>query len=114
MLDASSYIGPSLGDFVRSASAEPLPTGEDAALAELARRGDAAAADQVIRHHLRIVVDAATRHRDTVTPIDDLVRRGVEGLLRAVRDYEPEFHGAFTDYARRRVRDTIRDAVLHH
>jgi len=115
MPDSSPYLEwDSLRDFVCSASAEPLPALEDVRLADAAGRGDRAAADALIRHHLRMVVDDAAKHRDAGVSMDELVRRGVNALIGAARDFRRERHGEFTDYARTRIRASIREAVLHH
>jgi RNA polymerase primary sigma factor len=114
MVDASSYVASgSLRDFVRSASAEPkLGHSEDASLIEAARSGDALAADRLIRAHLREVVDAATQHRGNGIPMPELIRRGIDGLVAAIDDFDPRAETSFRDFALRRIRAEIRRVAL--
>lgn len=115
MEDAFAYLARgSLRDFVRSASAEPLPGPDDARLAEAACRGDVEAAEALIRHHLRMVIDEAARHRDPGVPMTTLVRRGVDALVAATRDFRPDRHGPFPEFAGRRIRASIRETVVSH
>ena len=111
-IDPSIYLDSvSLRDFVHQASSGPVPEeGDDLALAEAIRRGDAEAADRLVRIHLRDAVDEAIRHRGDV-PVKKLIRQGVRGLIRAAYRYEPARDGAFRSYARDSMRREIQASM---
>jgi len=113
MMDPTTYLDSvSLRDFVHAASSEPvLGEEEETALAEAVRRGDEAAADRLIRIHLRDAVDEAILHRGDVA-VRTLIQRAVRGLVQAAHRYEPQRDGAFKSYARDWMRREIRAAVL--
>jgi len=109
MTDPSTYLDSvSLKDFVYAASSEPLLADEEeAALAEAVRQGDAAAADRLIRLHLRDAVDEAILHRGEVS-VQKLIRQGVRGLVQAAHRYDPARDGDFRGFARDFMRREIR------
>jgi len=84
---------------------------------ELARRyrdyGDAAAADQLVTSHLRLVAKAAQRYRGYGVPLDELISAGNVGLVQAVRRFDPERGFRLTTYAIWPIRAAILEHVLH-
>jgi len=106
MTDPSTYLDSvSLKDFVHAASSEPLLADEEeAALAEAVRQGDVAAADRLIRLHLRDAVDEAILHRGEVS-VQKLIRHG---LVQAAHRYDPARDGDFRGFARDFMRREIR------
>lgn len=69
------------------------------------------ARERLVRAHLPLVHQLASRYRDYGLPFDDLVQEGCLGLLEAVENYEPARGASFESYARFRVRRAIRNAL---
>lgn len=113
MTDPTTYLDSgSLRDFVHAASSEPvLGEEEEVALAEAVRRGDAEAADRLIRLHLRDAIDEAILHRGDVA-VRTLIQRGVRGLVQAAHRFDPDRDGSFKTYARAWMKREIRAAIL--
>ena len=100
----------SLDALVRAASEVPVPGAEEERrLAEAARRGDTEARDQLLRAHVRIVVDEAIRYRDAARDATELVADGLAALHDALLRFDPSAHGRFGGYARDWIRLRIRD-----
>jgi len=98
----------SIGSLVWMASAQPvLDEPAEDALVRGAREGDRQALEQLAVANLRIVIDEAIRARGLGRPQRELVRIGVGALLDAVRFYDPEAHGRFSDHLRARVRQAV-------
>lgn len=102
-----------LDQLVRDASTPPLDAAVERDLAVSAAEGDTAALESLVRAHLRDVVDEAIANRGEV-PVERLVRRGINGLLAAAREYVPSRDGGFGRYARGRIRTAVRSALLAH
>ena len=79
----------------------PLSPEAQRALAIRARRGDAAARDELVRRHLPLVVAFARKQRRGTIRLEELVQEGNLGLLRAVEKYDPYAGTRFSTYARR-------------
>jgi RNA polymerase primary sigma factor len=77
----------------------PLSRKEERALAVRARRGDAAARDELVRRHLPLVVGFARRQARNGVRLDELVQEGNLGLLRAVEKYDQGAGTRFATYA---------------
>lgn len=111
--DPSAYLGSgSIREFVRDASAAPLPDPEEERrLALAARHGDDHAFDQLIRTHLRMVVDVAIVMRGDV-PVSRLIPAGLDGLVKAADRFDPVRDGTFSGFARPFIRRAMRAALF--
>jgi len=69
------------------------------ALAWRAKAGDAAARDELLRAHLRLVLWVAQKHRRYGFPLEDLVSEGTLGLLEAMNRFDPGRGLRFNTYA---------------
>ncbi len=76
-----------------------LTYAEERALALRARAGDAAARQQLVRHHLPLAVAVARRQSRGAVPLEDLVQEGSLGLVRAAESYDPGVGTRFSAYA---------------
>lgn len=102
----------SVGDLVSMASEQPLLSEEDEARLVLRiREGDESAVEELVVGHLRIAIDGAIRTRGLGLPQRELVRMGVRTLVEATRSYDPDEHGAFSNYARSSVRRAMISGV---
>jgi RNA polymerase primary sigma factor len=86
-----------------------LSRAEENELARLARGGDAAAREKLIRSNLRFVVSIAKKYAGNGVPLEDLVNEGNLGLVRAAERFDPERGYKFISYAVW----WIRQAILH-
>jgi RNA polymerase primary sigma factor len=88
-----------LAPYLAAARLEPLSREEERALAVRARRGEAAAKDELVRRHLPLVVTFARRQARGALPLDELVQEGTLGLLRAIEKFDPGAGTRFATYA---------------
>jgi RNA polymerase sigma-32 factor len=102
------------------AGCEPLSRNAEAVLIERAQAGDRAAVDAIVRSQLKLVVSIAAEvaRRFPGASIDDLAQEGVEGLLTAIRKFDPARGMRLSTYAAWWVRAhvqhlAVRDRLLH-
>ena len=84
---------------------------EERALARRARDGDPAAAERLVTANLRFVIAFVKRYQGHGLDLGDLVAIGNEGLLRAVRKFDPERGVKFISYAVWWVRQAVLKAL---
>jgi RNA polymerase primary sigma factor len=84
---------------------------EERALARLAREGDQLAAERLVTANLRFVIAFVKRYQGHGLELGDLVAIGNEGLLRAVRKFDPDRGVKFISYAVWWVRQAVLKAL---
>lgn len=84
---------------------------EERALARRAREGDAAAIERLVTANLRFVIAFVKRYQGHGLELGDLVAIGNEGLLRAVRKFDPDRGVKFISYAVWWVRQAVLKAL---
>ena len=94
--------------YLRPQSAFPKPlekAAEQRAIAAMLA-GDAAAANELIEHNLRLVAHIARKYAQSGLDQDDLVSIGTLGLIKAVHSFKPEA-GKLTAYASRCIENEM-------
>lgn len=79
-----------------------------------AKAGDAAAREQIIVHYLPVVRRVSGKQWRSLPShieLDDVVQYGTEGLLRAVKTYDPEQGTPFETYSQHAIRGVILDKL---
>jgi RNA polymerase sigma factor (sigma-70 family) len=76
-----------------------LTRDEELRLTRLARSGDGAAFDQVVKAHLPLVHAMAWEYRSHGVPLDDLVGEAMLGLVKGAREFDPERGVRLAGYA---------------
>lgn len=84
---------------------------EERALARLARAGDQEATERLVTANLRFVIAFVKRYQGHGLELGDLVAIGNEGLLRAVRKFDPDRGVKFISYAVWWVRQAVLKAL---
>lgn len=84
---------------------------EERALARRAREGDQVAAERLVTANLRFVIAFVKRYQGHGLELGDLVAIGNEGLLRAVRKFDPDRGVKFISYAVWWVRQAVLKAL---
>jgi RNA polymerase primary sigma factor len=98
--------------YLREIGDVPLLTREqEVALAQRAEAGDAAAAQELARHNLRLVVSVAKKYLGRGMPLLDLIQEGNLGLLHAEGKYEWQRGYKFSTYAVWWIRQAITRAI---
>jgi RNA polymerase primary sigma factor len=100
--------------YISEISKIPLLTKEEEI--ELGRRvqkGDEAAAERMIRSNLRLVVAMAHRCSNNGMPLIDLIQEGNQGLMRAVRKFDPEKGFRFSTYATWWIRQAMNRGITN-
>ena len=94
---------------------QKLPLITDAAeerrLARLAQQGDPAAAERLVTANLRFVISYVKKYQGHGLDLSELVAIGNEGLLKAVRKFDPEQGVKFISYAVWWVRQAVLKAL---
>jgi RNA polymerase sigma-32 factor len=71
-----------------------------------------AAAEKLVRSHLRYVVATATKYRRYGVPVGDLIAEGNLGLVHALRKFEPDRGFRFVTYASYWIRAYILNHII--
>ena len=74
--------------------------------------GDRAAADRLVRAHLRYVVTTAQRYKGYGVPVSELVAEGNFGVVLALGKFDPSRGVRFVTYAAHWVRATIMGHII--
>src|SRR3989304_8936183 len=84
---------------------------EEIRLARRARKGDQAAVDRLVTANLRFVISYVKRLQGHGLDLSELVAIGNEGLLKAVRKFDPAHGVKFISYAVWWVRQAVLKAL---
>ena len=84
---------------------------EERALARLAQQGDVAAAERLVTANLRFVISYVKKYQGHGLDLAELVAIGNEGLLKAVRKFDPDQGVKFISYAVWWVRQAVLNAL---
>jgi RNA polymerase primary sigma factor len=84
---------------------------EERRLAQRAQRGDAAAAERLVTANLRFVISYVKRFQGHGLDLSELVAIGNEGLLKAVRKFDPSHNVKFISYAVWWIRQCVLKAL---
>jgi RNA polymerase primary sigma factor len=84
---------------------------EERRLALRARKGDRAAADRLVTANLRFVISYVKRFQGHGLDLSELVAIGNEGLLKAVRKFDPSHKVKFISYAVWWIRQCVLKAL---
>jgi RNA polymerase sigma-32 factor len=95
-----------------NAPAHLLTADEEASLIRRAHAGDAGAADQLTRAHIRFVIALAREFECYGFALDELVSEGLLGFTEALRRYEPERGPRLAGYAALWIRALLRRYTL--
>ena len=84
---------------------------EERELARRARRGDKEAAERLVTANLRFVISYVKKYQGRGLDISELVCIGNEGLLKAVKKFDPDRGVKFISYAVWWIRQTVLQAL---
>ncbi len=84
---------------------------QERALARQAQRGDAQAAEQMVTANLRFVISYVKKYQGHGLDLGELVAIGNEGLLKAVKKFDPDQGVKFISYAVWWVRQAVLKAL---
>jgi RNA polymerase primary sigma factor len=85
--------------------------GEERRLARRAKRGDQAAAERLVTANLRFVISFVKKYQGHGLDLSELVAIGNEGLLKAVKKFDPDQGVKFISYAVWWVRQAVLKAL---
>jgi RNA polymerase sigma-32 factor len=91
---------------------ERLGQDQEVVLAARSRRGDAQAADRLLRAHLRGVVAVAVRYRRYGVPLGELVAEGAFGMVQALAKFDEARGIRFSTYANHWIRAYVLEHVI--
>src|SRR5688572_30094858 len=91
---------------------ERLGRDQEVVLAARSRRGDAQAADRLLRAHLRGVVAVAVRYRRYGVPLGELVAEGAFGMVQALAKFDEARGIRFSTYANHWIRAYVLEHVI--
>ena len=84
----------------------PLSPKEEAKCLALAREGDAAARDRLIRHNMRLVAHIVKKYAGAAET-DDMISVGSIGLIKAINTYEPSRGTRLATYTARCIENEV-------
>ena len=84
---------------------------EEKRLARLAQKGDEKAAERLVTANLRFVISYVKKYQGHGLDLSELVAIGNEGLLKAVRKFDPDHGVKFISYAVWWVRQAVLKAL---
>src|SRR5678810_1484874 len=84
---------------------------EERRLARRAQKGDEKAAERLVTANLRFVISYVKKYQGHGLDLSELVAIGNEGLLKAVRKFDPDHGVKFISYAVWRVRQAVLKAL---
>lgn len=87
---------------------------EELRLARLARAGDQAAFDRMVRAHLPLVHAMARQYRSHGCALDDLVGEAMLGLVKGARNFDPERGASLAAYAALWIRANLQRFTLEN
>ncbi len=100
-------------DYLAETGEQLLSPAQQRALEKLIREDDAVTKRQLIAHNLLQVIHIARRYTNRGLGFLDLVREGTEGLIQALRRYEPVGGSCFSTFATVCVCQHINLAILN-
>lgn len=103
----------SFDQYLRDVERYPLikNVAEERAIARRARQGDEEAAERLVTANLRFVISYVKRYQGRGLGLAELVCIGNEGLLKAVKKFDPDKGVKFISYAVWWVRQTVLQAL---
>lgn len=103
----------SFDQYLRDVERYPLiqDVAEEREVARRARQGDAEAAERLVTANLRFVISYVKRYQGRGLGLAELVCIGNEGLLKAVKKFDPDKGVKFISYAVWWVRQTVLQAL---
>jgi len=110
---ASHGLVDSFDQYLKDVERYPLiaDPDEERALAQRARTGDREAAERLVTANLRFVISYVKRYQGRGLGLAELVCIGNEGLLKAVRKFDPDKRVKFISYAVWWIRQTVLQAL---
>ncbi len=105
---------PSISRYIAMVQSFPQLSREDElALAKAwTDRGDEAAADKLVRAHLRYVVAIALKYRRYGVPLSELIAEGNFGVVHALKKFQPDRGNRFVTYAAYWIRAYVLNYVI--
>jgi RNA polymerase sigma-32 factor len=105
---------PGVSRYIQAVQGYPkLSREEELALARRYQEShDPAAAEQLVRAHLRYVVAIALKYRRYGLPLSELIAEGNFGVVHALRKFEPERGNRFVTYAAYWIRAYVLNYVI--
>lgn len=105
-----------IGAFIKAANMVPMLTEEQER--DLAKRlrefGDVDAARQLVTSHLRFVVSVARKFTGYGLPLADLIQEGNIGLMKAVKNYDPDVGHGLAAFASSWIKAEMFDYVIRN
>jgi RNA polymerase primary sigma factor len=108
-----NFPGYTSGTYDRVPICRRLSRDEEYELSGLTVNGDLDARNHLVVANLRLVIKIARDFQGRGLALDDLIAEGNLGLIRATKDFQPQFATRFGTYAGYWIRQSIRHALIN-
>ena len=88
-----------------------IPKDQMERIARKLTKGDENARNLLIESNLALAADIAGEYKGKGLPLSDLIQESNIGLMLAVNEYEPEFHGSFHSYVDQMIRRQVESSL---
>lgn len=114
MLPLNLSDGHDLASYIKKIENFPIlsPLEEQTLVNKWATDKDITAAHKLVTSHLRLVVKIAMQYRNYGLALMDLISEGNVGLMKAVKNFNPEYETRIATYATWWIKSSIKEFVL--
>ena len=91
-----------------------IPEDQTERIARKLVKGDENARNLLIESNLSLAMEIAGNYKGKGLPMSDLIQESNIGLMLAVNEYEPEFHGSFHGFVEEMIRRQIEAALKEY
>jgi len=106
----------SLSHYIRQINAIPLLSVDEERdfFARWKKSEDRVAVSKLLTAHLKLVVKIASLYRRYGLPMEDLIAQGSVGLMKSLKNFNPDLGNRFSTYAMWWIKAEIKEYILHN
>ena len=87
---------------------------EESELTKREKEGDREARKKLVMHNYRLIISIAKKYMDNGVPLEDLIMVGFEGLMKAIKRFDPQLGNKLSTYATYWIHQAILGELNKH